>query len=134
MSHHLITLTGNVGRIEMKYLNNGTAITNMNVATNRSYTPKGGERVTETTWFRVAVFGKQAEVCNQYLKKGSRVQVIGRMNPDKESGAPRTWIREDGTAGSSYEVTAENVVFLGGDSDKSPKPAVQKQETEDIPF
>ncbi len=60
----------------------------------------------------MSVWGAQAESCNQYLKKGSAVLVIGRLRPDPETGGPRTFTRNDGTPGSSYEVTAQTVRFL----------------------
>jgi single-strand DNA-binding protein len=113
MSYHKITIVGNLGRDpEMRYTPGGQAVTNFNVATNRQYTASNGEKVKETVWFRVSAWGRQAETCNQYLKTGSQVLVEGRMTPDKTSGGPRIWTRQDGTPASSYEVTAERVVFL----------------------
>ena len=108
-----ITIVGNLGRDpEMRYTPSGQAVTNLNVATNYSYTNNNGERVKETTWFRISVWGKQAESSNQYLRSGSKVLVEGRMNQDKETGGPRVWTRQDGSSGSSYEITAQRVVFL----------------------
>jgi single-strand DNA-binding protein len=82
------------------------------VATNRQYTSSNGEKVKETTWFRVSVFGRQAETTNQYLKSGSRVLVEGRLTADKQSGGPRIWQRQDGSSAASFEIFAERVVFL----------------------
>jgi single-strand DNA-binding protein len=113
MSYQKITIVGNLGRDpEMRYTPGGQAVTNFNVATNRQYTSSNGEKVKETVWFRISAWGRQAETCNQYLKTGSQVLVEGRMTPDKTSGGPRIWTRQDGTPASSYEVTAERVVFL----------------------
>jgi single-strand DNA-binding protein len=113
MSYQKIVLVGNLGRDpEMRYLPNGQAVTNFNMATNRSYTNSNGERVKETTWFRISAWGRQAETCNQYLKTGSKVLIEGRLNPDQETGGPRVFQRQDGSHGSSYEVTAERVVFM----------------------
>ena len=67
-----------------------------------------GQKVKETTCFRVSVWGKQAESCNTYLQKGSSVLVEGELRPDKETGNPRTYTRNDGSTGASYEVTALN--------------------------
>jgi single-strand DNA-binding protein len=53
-----------------------------------------------------------AEVCNQYLKKGSKVLVEGRLVPDQATGGPRIWTRQDGTPGASFEVSANTVRFL----------------------
>ncbi len=108
-----ITIVGNLGRDpEMRYTPSGQAVTNLNVATNRQYTSNSGETIKETTWFRVSVWGKQAEASNQYLKSGSKVLVEGRMNQDKETGGPRVWTRNDGSPGASFEITAQTVRFL----------------------
>ena len=110
---HEIIIVGNLGRDpEMRYTPTGQAVTNMSVATNRQYTASNGEQVKETIWFRVSVWGKQAEACNQYLKRGSKVLVVGRLNPDPATGGPRIWTRQDGTASASFEVTAQTVRFL----------------------
>lgn len=109
-----------VGRLggdpEMRYTPGGQAVTNISVATNRTYTKSDGERVEETTWFRVSAWGNLAENVHQYLRKGRQVLVEGRLNPD-ESGNPRTFTRNDGTPGASFEVTAQRIVFLGGRDD-----------------
>lgn len=109
-----LLFVGNLGRDpEMRYTPGGQAVTNLSVATNRRYTKSDGEQVEETTWFRVSVWGRQAETVNQYLRKGRRVLVEGRLMPD-ENGNPRTFERNDGTIGASFEVNAQRVVFLGG--------------------
>ncbi len=110
---HEIIIVGNLGRDpEMRYTPTGQAVTNLSVATNRQYTTSNGEQVKETIWFRVSVWGKQAEACNQYLRRGSKVLVTGRLNPDPNTGGPRIWTRQDGTAGASFEITAQTVRFL----------------------
>lgn len=123
MSYQKITIVGNLGRDpEMRYTPGGQAVTNFTVASNRQYTASSGERIKETTWFRVSAWGRQAETVNQYLKTGSQVLVEGRMTPDKESGGPRVWTRQDGTSAASFEVTAERVVFLSGRGDAGAAP------------
>lgn len=118
MSYHSLTLVGNVGRDpEMRYIGNGTPVTSFSVATNRQYTASSGETVKETVWFRVTTWGKQAEICNQYLKKGSKVLVEGRLTPDKDTGGPRVWNAQDGSPRASFEVTANTVRFLSGRDD-----------------
>jgi single-strand DNA-binding protein len=139
MSYQKLVIVGNLGRDpEMRYLQSGQAVTNFNVATNRQYTASNGERVKETTWFRVSAWGRQAETCNQYLKQGSRVLVEGRLNPDRESGSPRVYERKDGTIGSSYEITAERVVFISTRDDQAAyqpeQPGGEEIEDDDIPF
>jgi len=131
--YHTIIVVGYLGRDpEMRYTPSGNPVTNLSVATNRSYNNQNGEKVTETTWFRVSIWGKQAEACNQYLKKGSKVLVEGRLIPD-EKGNPRTFTRQDGTVGAAFEVNAATVRFLD-----SPSGAHQQEEAaadlNDIPF
>jgi single-strand DNA-binding protein len=113
MSYHTLILVGNVGKDpEMRYTPSGQAVTSFSVATNRQYTANNGEQVKETIWFRVSAWGKQAEVCNQYLKKGSKVLVEGRLTPDPATGGPRLWTAQDGQARASFEITASTVRFL----------------------
>jgi single-strand DNA-binding protein len=96
----------------MRYTPSGQAVTSFSVATNRQYTGNNGEQVKETIWFRVSTWGKTAEVCNQYVKRGSKVLIEGRLTPDKNTGGPRIWTKSDGTAGASFEITASTVRFL----------------------
>lgn len=111
--YHTIIIVGNLGRDpEMRYTPSGQAVTNFSVAVNDSYTNSQSERVERTIWVRVSTWGKQAEVCNQYLKKGRKVLVEGRLVPDANTGGPRVYTRQDGTSASSYEVSANTVRFL----------------------
>jgi single-strand DNA-binding protein len=111
--YHTIIIVGNLGRDpEMRYTPSGQAVTTLSVATNRQYTSGDGQPVKETIWFRVSVWGKQAESCNQYLRKGSKLLVEGRLVPDATTGGPRLWTRQDGTAAASFEVSANTVRFL----------------------
>lgn len=121
--YHTLIIVGNVGKDpEMRYTPSGQAVTSFSVATNRQYTSGNGEQIKETIWFRVTTWGKQAEVCNQYVKKGMKVLVEGRLTPDKATGGPRIWTKQDGTVGASFEVTAATVRFLSsrGDGGESP--------------
>ena len=116
------TIVGNVGRDpEMRYTPTGAAVTSFNVATNRQYSNNAGETIKETIWFRVTTWGKQAEICNQYVKKGSKVLVEGRLTADGSTGGPRVWNAQDGTPRASFEVTANTVRFLSsrGEGDGS---------------
>lgn len=111
--YHTIIIVGNLGRDpEMRYTPSGQAVTNFSVATNRKYTNSDGQQVEETIWFRISVWGKQAEVCNQYLRKGGKVLVEGRMVADLSTGGPRIWNWQDGTPAASFEVSASTVRFL----------------------
>ena len=111
--YHTLIIVGNLGKDpEMRYTPSGQAVTSFPVASNRKYTSSNGEQVNETIWFRISAWGKQAEICNQYLKKGSKVLVEGRLTPDKTTGGPRIWQKQDGTSGASFEVNAQTVRFL----------------------
>ncbi len=108
-----IIIAGNLGKDpEMRYTPSGQAVTSFNVATNRNYTDSNGQQVKETIWFRVSVWGKQAESTHNYLKKGSKVIVEGRLIADPASGGPRIFKRSDGSSGASFEINASNVRFL----------------------
>jgi single-strand DNA-binding protein len=137
---HTIIIVGNLGRDpEMRFTPSGQAVTNFSVATSRQYTGSDGQPVKETIWFRVSTWGKQAETCNQYLRKGSKVLVEGRLVPDKETGGPKVFTRQDGTAGSSFEISASMVRFLssrGEDDSAAPggEAAPHTDDAGDIPF
>lgn len=137
-----IIIAGNLGRDpEMRYMPDGTAVTSMNVATNRTWTDRAsGEPRKETTWFRVSVWGRQAEVANQYLSKGRQVLVEGVLQSDPQTGGPKTYTRQDGTVGASFEVRAFNFRMIGGrdvgeyDEGDGYDDASPAQEEDDIPF
>lgn len=108
-----IILVGNLGRDpEMRYIPSGSAVTSFSMATSEKWTGQDGQKQERTIWWRVSVFGKMGEVCNEYLKKGSKVLVEGRMTADSKTGNPRMFTRQDGSMGTSFEVTASAVKFL----------------------
>ena len=118
MSYLQVIIVGNVGKdAEMRFTPSGQAVANFSVATSREYKDASGEQVKETIWFRVSTWGKTAEICNQYVKKGSKVLVEGRLTPDKATGGPRVWTKQDGTAQASFELTANTVRFLSSRGD-----------------
>ena len=122
-----VILVGNLGSDpEMRYTPNGKAVTSFNMATNRRYTTSAGENREETDWFRVSVWGKQAEQCNQFLSKGKQVYVEGRLHA-------RSWEGQSGQMRTSLEVTAERVLFLGK-RDSAALPEGEGIEPEDLPF
>ena len=112
--YHKIIIVGNLGRDpEMRFIPSGQAVTSFSVAVSDGF----GDR-KKTIWFRVSAWEKLAETCNNYLKKGSKVLVEGRMNAD-DSGNPRTWNRQDGSTAASYEITANTVRFLSSRNETS---------------
>ena len=120
-------LIGNVGSDpEMRYTPNGKAVTSFRMATNYRYVGSDGERREETEWFRVSVWGKQAESCNQFLSKGRRVYVEGRLRS-------QNWEGQDGQMRTSLEVSANRVIFL----DRAAPASLAEEgelEPEDLPF
>lgn len=97
---------GNVGRDpEMRYTPNGNAVTSFSVATGRTYTTREGERREETEWFTVTAWNRLAETCNQYVVKGMRVYVEGRLKSD-------SWVGNDGQTRFRNEIVANEVKFL----------------------
>jgi len=118
-----IIIIGNLGRDpELKFTADGKAVASFSVATSRKY-----KDTDETTWFRVSVWDKQAEACNQYLSKGSKVLVEGRLRPDP-NGNPTVFQRKDGTWGASFEIMASEVKFLDS------KPEQARQDDDFVPF
>ena len=157
MSYQKVIIIGNLGSDpEMRYIPSGTAVTTLNVATKETIAkndkpcPAGwkesynGKNWELTTWFRVSVWGKRGESCNQYLKKGSQVQVEGKLKGTAVNGSqyPRIWTDGNGVPKASFELHALNVVFLGGRSEGGGAGAPQDQDeppgyqepSEEIPF
>jgi single-strand DNA-binding protein len=144
MTYHTVIIAGNLGRDpEMRYTPEGKAVTSFSVAVNDDYTNNNGERIKRTIWVRVSAWGKQAETCNQYLKKGSKVLVEGRLTADPATGGPRVWTGQDGSPRASFEVSAGTVRFLsprseteGGGMGSTPAAddAGAPAADEDIPF
>jgi single-strand DNA-binding protein len=139
MSYHTVILAGNLGRDpEMRYTPTGQAVTNFNVAVDDSYTNSSGERVDRTIWIRVSAWGKLAETCNNFLKKGRKVLVEGRLVVDPATGGPRTYTRNDGSIGANFEVSAQTVRFLSprgeGETGYPGSDQISEPEEDDIPF
>ena len=105
-----IIIVGRVGKdAEMRYTPSGQAVTSFSVAVGESYTNQSGDKVKKTTWLRVSCWGKMAENCNQYVRKGMEVYVEGRLTPD-DQGNPRTY-ESNGVTKATFEVNASTVQF-----------------------
>ncbi len=101
-----VMLIGNLTRDpELRYVPSGQAVATFTVAANRTYNSQTGEKKEEVSFIRVVVWARRAEVCNEYLKKGSPVFVEGRLQS-------RNWEAPDGSKRSTIEVVAQNVQFL----------------------
>lgn len=145
--YHRVLIIGNLGGDpQMRYMPSGDPVTTFNVATNERWTDQNGQQQERTIWWRVSVFGRQAEICNQYLAKGRQVLVEGTMQADPNTGGPRIWTKQDGTPGASFEVRARTVRFLGSRAEgAAPGPSVREtgappvygeeiETEEDLPF
>ena len=115
-------LIGNLGQDpEMRATTSGTQVANFSLATSENFKNREGERETRTEWHRVVAFGKLAEICGQYLKKGKQVYIEGRIQT-------RNWEDQSGNKRYSTEIIANQMVMLGraGDGGYSPS---ESQET-----
>ena len=106
MTMNKILINGNLGSDpEMRYTPNGNPVTSFTVATNRRYKASDGENREETEWFRISAWNRLAETCNQYLQRGSKVYVEGRLSS-------RTYVGNDGETRVSLDVNASEVRFI----------------------
>jgi len=105
-----VQIIGRLGRDpEIRYAQNGTAVCNLNVAVSESWTDKQGQKQEKTEWIRCAAFGKQAEILEKYLKKGSQIYLEGKMQTRQYD--------KDGQTHYATEVLVRDFVFLGGKQD-----------------
>ncbi|MFL2756446.1 MAG: single-stranded DNA-binding protein [Dehalococcoidia bacterium] len=114
MTLNKILIIGNLGSDpEMRYTPNGNPVTSFTVATNRRYKTAEGEDRDETEWFRVSAWNRLAENCNQFLQRGSKVYVEGRLTS-------RTYVGNDGETRISLDVNASEVRFLDSRNSSPP--------------
>ncbi len=107
MSVNKVILVGNLGRDpETRYTGGGQAVANFSMATSETYKDKNGERQKRTEWHKIVVWGKQAEIAQQYLKKGSLIFLEGRIQS-------REWQDKEGQKRTSFEIVANNFRMLG---------------------
>jgi len=126
-----MTVIGNLGTDpEMRYTPNGRAVTSFRIAVTLSYTGADGERQSDTEWFSVVAWNQLAELCNQYLSKGRKAYVDGRLRSN-------TWTGQDGQTRHTNEIVADRVVFLDRPSE-SPISAegerTDQVDIDDLPF
>ena len=134
-----VILIGNLGADpELKYTPSGSAVSNFTLATNESWVDGKGERQEKTEWHRIVVWGKLAEICNEYLKKGSKVYIEGRLQT-------RSWDGQDGNKRYTTEIVARDMQMLDsregggrgeewGGSEAAPSPPEASREDDDLPF
>ena len=110
MSVNKVILLGRLGQDpELKYTPGGSPVCNFSLATTESWTDKSGQKQEKTEWHRVVVWGKLAELCNQYLAKGRQAFLEGRLQT-------RSWDDKDGNKKYTTEILASTVQFIGGPS------------------
>jgi single-strand DNA-binding protein len=124
MSVNKAMLVGRLGRDpETRYTSGGQAVCNFTLATDETFKDRSGERQKRTEWHRIVVWGKQAEIAQQYLHKGSLVFVEGRIQS-------RQWDDKEGQKRTTVEVVASNFRMLGGRGDSGSGGAHAGAETE----
>ena len=112
--YNKIILAGNLTRdIEVRYTQSGSAIGNTAIATSRKFKSQTGEQKEEVLFVDITFFGRTAEIANQYLRKGSKILVDGRLKLDQ-------WTAQDGTKRSKHSVTVENLQMLGSKDESAP--------------
>jgi single-strand DNA-binding protein len=103
-----VILIGNLGADpELRYTSGGQAVCDLRLATNESWTDKSGQKQERTEWHRVVMWGKPAEICKQYLTKGQKLYVEGRLQT-------RSWDDKEGNKRYSTEIIGTDFMFLGG--------------------
>jgi single-strand DNA-binding protein len=141
MSFNKIILIGNLGRDpELRYTPQGTPVCSFTLATNEKRKDRSGEVQDLTTWFRITLWGRQAESASQYLSKGRPVYIEGRLRVEE-------WTDRDGRQRYTLEVHATDMQFIGGKAEDSPSrsqrsdavqtdahTAGQSANDDDIPF
>lgn len=117
MSFNKIIIVGNLGRDpELRYTPQGNAVCNFSMATNEKRRDKSGDQQDVTTWFRVTLWGKQAETASKFLTKGSNVYIEGRLRLDE-------WTDRDGKIRNTLDVTATDMHFIGSRQDEASSPS-----------
>lgn len=102
-----VILVGHLGRDpELRYTPGGTAVANFSLATNEAWTDKSGEKQERTEWHRIVVWGKQAEIAGEYLKKGKQIFIEGSLQT-------REWNDREGNKRQTTEIRAQRLIMLG---------------------
>lgn len=134
MSVNKVILVGRLGRDpETRYTSSGQAVCNFTLATDESYRDRSGERQKRTEWHRIVLWGKLAEIAQQYLRKGALVYIEGRIQT-------RQWDDRDGNKRTSTEIVANVMRMLGARADTAaeaeplPPESEEAPNDEDLPF
>lgn len=127
MSNKVIIIGSLANAPEMRFTSKGDAVATFSIPTNKKYTDANGQKVEQTTWFRITAWRKQAETANEWFKKGTPLCVWGELSSDPATGGPKVYQKKDGSWGSSFEVTMSSFEFL-----PTPKTANQDTAVEDM--
>ena len=112
-----VILVGNLGSDpEVRHTASGQAVANFNIATNEQWTNRNGERGERTEWHRIVAWGRLAEICSEYLRKGRQVYIEGRLQT-------RQWDDRDGNKRYTTEIVAQVMQMLGRPGDREDVPA-----------
>ena len=133
-----VILIGNLGQDpEARFTPQGTAVTNLSIATNESWKDQSGETQDRTEWHRVVMYGRMAETAAEYMKKGQMVYVEGRLNT-------REWEDQNQIKRKTTEIRCDNFTMLGRRSDSpadqsqgsmsQPVPTTNSEVDDDLPF
>lgn len=121
-----VILIGNLTRDpELRFTPNGRPVANFGIAVNRRWTNREGERVEGVDYFNIVAWGRLAELCGDFINKGSPVAIEGRLQS-------RSWEAQDGSKRSAVEVVADNVQFLGRRSGEREAPSAAPEELDDL--
>ena len=124
-----VTLIGNVGKVELKHTQTGTACLNISLATTTSYKDNNEQWQDKTEWHRAVFWGKRAESISQYIQKGNKLYIEGRLETIK-------WQTQDGQDRYTTQINISDIVLLGGNNkgENSTNNQPQQANNEDIPF
>lgn len=127
-----VILIGRLGQEPtIRYMPNGEAVCNFSVATSEKYTDKNGQRQEATEWHNVTMYRKLAEIAGQYLKQGSQVYIEGKIKS-------RKYTDKNGVERTAYDIIANELKMLGGNTQtpaQKPQPAqAQEDISDDVPF
>ena len=125
-SKNLVILIGHLARDpEIKFFDSGNSVCNFTVATTKKYVDKSKEKQEKTQWHNITAWGKLAEICGQYLKKGSSVYIEGRIEYEK--------YEKDGVEKYITKIVASSMQMLGGKG-KEPAESAPESGNSDLPF
>lgn len=122
-----VILVGHLGKDpEVRRTSNGKAVANFTLATSRQYQKPDGQKVDQTEWHRVVAYGRQAEICGEYLGKGKQLYVEGRLQT-------RSWEEQQGQKRYTTEIVMDRMQFLGRKDDgargRAPYPSAVAQQS-----